>query len=908
MDMDYKLDVRVLTFMRWNLPPMGSFCQLFAGSTPDSQSGKYVSFQNYQLIDIARCDLSEVQNAHNAQMFADAYNLLNRKRLEQTSQWVEAPPADSRQPADGAAYSRGTPDRSETPNLYIQQSLPVFGRESSFWEDDPKVLYITLVQLTERRTFTKLEDMKQKILKKLPYEDKLALYFTTDYSDMVLLGRDIPCGEYQKALWALIFDRQNDIRDTITFSCFSLSFYLEQLTAVRGLDGACLQALRTERGKTSISADISIKDESIWSAMQKKLTLVRGCCIHQISGRNDVRVMFTGSTVRQVFYALEVLDSACKDGGVDAYEVVPLLEIESIRQKSAPAVFGDGSILELIQSLHTRYRAAVARIFGQSEDTQANAFSYEIYHTLYALSRSGFADEFVLSVLPSLVEYTRVCETYANAIANPTTYSTHVDLENAASRDQWKQKVLDKLEYVQREYIQALSTLVQCTIHGERQFVQVPALNCPIFNVPPKLLALYASMANLVTDALNDSDRTFSFLIVPDFRDDIYVRPITKRLGDVKIAISHPHNLLIIYLNEKMFYKPVALLSTLCHEGAHHLGGDARYREKRAKTFFRSVAMFVVCKTLPLILDDEDAISRDLPCVLAHTMGYELFNRYLEQADNAQLFFLEELSWFIKEHNAVQRILQSPLWKDGLRNAIFNCLKEYDSSKCKRHRQDLQKIASMMDQTLQTTYVSTLYSGRDTREAALGVISDNIILRMRDEVMEWYFVEGSLVGKSFHRLCEDSLQAHSEAYSDYRMIELLGLDRLQYDELFCNDMDQGSSEVQRRMRQNAIRMAVWGITPMRTAKKPTVANNSNEDIAIDFYLQYTEEQICEYLRACGKSQQIATQRKMLTAFFQKMQENNPDMIFEEIAKQLKQYRTDLQHKFLDSLTKTHEVL
>lgn len=199
-----------------------------------------------------------------------------------------------------------------------------------------------------------------------------------------------------------------------------------------------------------------------------------------------------------------------------------------------------------------------------------------------------------------------------------------------------------------------------------------------------------------------------------------------------------------------------------------------------------------------------------------------------------------------------------------------------------------------MDRTFGTSYVAGLYSGKETREAALSVIADNITLRMHEKVMDWYLGEESALRKSFHRLCEDSLQAHSEAYSDYRMIDLLQLDCEQYDRLSRKYMDLDSTDVQKRMRRNAVRKAVWGL---EMKKRPELTESWEKDIQIEFFIQYAEEQICEYLKSCGREKELGPQQRILEKFVQEMQRRDPDIVFSEISKQLRQYKADLQKHF-----------
>ncbi len=586
-------DTMAMTFMRWNLPPMGSMYSAFSGRSAEETQGKYVSFQNYHLINISTCPTGPC-GYEKATMFMEAYEQLSKKRRDMAFEW-----SDKDQPNDSMGAL----------NICIQQSLPVFGYNGAFWDTDPDVLYITMIQLEASKRCPPLDEMKKVICGNIQFEDKLSLYYTTDYCDLVLFGRDIPCGVYQKALWSLIFDTGNSIRDTITFSCFSLHHYLERLEAIRHTEKDELSRLLKQTGDISISVDVSIKNESVWRTLANNIKKIRSAVINQISGRNDVRISFSEITEPQVFYILNALDLACEKGGIDIYEVIPQFAMEeSVKHPNESPMRNNPKLLVALDKLHAEFLNAADKFYKNRPNDdkgfhQQIVFSAEVFRALYSLSKSGFADEFVLSVFPSLIEYTRLYRFLTESWLQPERLLGEGHLPNSNEIEQWKKREIEPmLEDIHREYIQSLSTLVQCTIHGERQFVQVPALNSPIFDVPPKLLALYSYMAYLITNTLNDSkNRFFSFIVVPDFRDDIYVSQISKCIEGTDAETGHPYNLLKINLNESLFYMPITLLSVLCHEIAHHVGGASRKRDLRAELFMRIVAMYIVSYSIPTV-------------------------------------------------------------------------------------------------------------------------------------------------------------------------------------------------------------------------------------------------------------------------------------------------------------------
>ena len=87
-------------------------------------------------------------------------------------------------------------------------------------------------------------------------------------------------------------------------------------------------------------------------------------------------------------------------------------------------------------------------------------------------------------------------------------------------------------------------------MHSDRQFIQAPSFSPVFFDVPPKLLAFYTSMANNIVKINKDTkdESNYSFIFRPNFSKNISVS-----------IYSHPltpptDRLLMIRINEKSLY------------------------------------------------------------------------------------------------------------------------------------------------------------------------------------------------------------------------------------------------------------------------------------------------------------------------------------------------------------------
>lgn len=345
--------------------------------------------------------------------------------------------------------------------------------------------------------------------------------------------------------------------------------------------------------------------------------------------------------------------------------------------------------------------------------------------------------------------------------------------------------------------------LVHSTMHSEKQFIQAPAFNATLCDIPPKLLAFYASMAYQATKALNDEEgRTFSFLFVPGFRQDIYVRPLAKRW-------EKTHSLYIINLTEKQFYTPISVVQVMCHEIAHYVGNVSRKRETRAKCMLESISAYLLLNTMPLLPAKEEISEENWKLVnsLSTALTEVVLNEYRNrsQKKGTRQYYLNDLGDYITEYNYLIKLFQTPSFVENLRERLSKALEN----------EDISSILDKQDATLHTQMLHMLYADPNTREAALDIIAGSIISKIQMELDKWE-EENSIDNanadkrlKKYFNYCEIIFQAFSEAYADLKMLQLLGLEKQaeKYENMLMANSDyrlHGEHDHQVRLRYNAI--------------------------------------------------------------------------------------------------------
>lgn len=100
---------------------------------------------------------------------------------------------------------------------------------------------------------------------------------------------------------------------------------------------------------------------------------------------------------------------------------------------------------------------------------------------------------------------------------------------------------------------------------------------------------------NAITDHIasllaEKKDTKYYFIIVPDYRPDIYVRPL-----NITYSEDTTKHLAIINLPEKYFYRPKEAIMLLAHEVGHYEG--RRSRDIRAKKIFEMTGLLLLRST-----------------------------------------------------------------------------------------------------------------------------------------------------------------------------------------------------------------------------------------------------------------------------------------------------------------------
>lgn len=718
-------DIRLLTFKKWNLPHTASVCEVV------DEYGEYVSYQNYHFIDIHAIPPRE-EDADGAH-FRSVYDQLKDNRMAQT----KVDPMD----------------------IHAIQSMILVGQPTDFWDERPPILYISLIQLTNQR-IGDLPALEGKILETVmaagspSAPSRCALYESLGFCDLVLFTAGIGLDELHRCLWSLALIRDGvdfqNIRDTFSFCCFHRQFLRQAFR-----DGTGKWA-----GKLSLSVDLSIQCLEHWDILWKELKDLHACEISRTLGRHDIRLTYSGITGDMTLRILGVLDGLCRVENEDLGRTFGSYHVtffsESLKD-TAPSVRANVDTALYRATKHAMRQWHASQVSVAYEPPKA--YVEETFSALLTLSKSGFADEFVISVLPSLQSYTDLLNEQSKR-------------EKESSPKQGQDSFREAGMSTPQIYFRALNTLALCTMHDERQFIQSPAFHATYFDIPPKLLAFYSALSDDIVQILSsEEEKSYRFLLIPDYRDDIVVTQL-----EFDTERDPQKHLAVVSLHESLFYEPVKAIAVLCHEIAHYVGD--RQREWRAKYIFQAVGVYLLKNTRPFVCESPE---REFRGSLLELLSQGFCDCMKELLDMNQCgarrnipYILQGVSDFLNQTDYGYSLFFDPnysarlgeIWRAQLIEKLVVHADE-------RIREDFSAAMKGIGGTLQSEMFKD-WSGR--AEYAIDVFIRSLLSELCRIKDEWKLGEifiGTSIWKDYVRSCQNIIQAFSETYADFKMLTLL---------------------------------------------------------------------------------------------------------------------------------------
>lgn len=812
--MDKKIDVKMLVLKRWNQAQTG---KLFDENI--KQRGQYISFQSYHFIDV--------------------YSVKGEPALFQAYEQLQSDKVLEGQ--EGANTKRGI-----FGDIHTVQSITLLGEDGSFWESSTDVVNITFIQQTDSTSWW-YDDIKghiSDIIAARKAKDsswtqvKWALYYSLDFCDLVLFTKNLKLSQLNELLWEMLRSRHENrpmFRDTFTITCFGYTFLKNSFQKISVSDSKDDDFIAWD-DKLALSINLSVSDFSILPGLLQSISEISGSTIgNRLLGRYDFRITTGELHVSQILRILYQIDSlfekqdSQRKKPLNGYDVVSL--VAAPENKAYPSQEATGNLdvheMTVTDALNKLYSLCLEQSLPFTE------YVTETLRALYELDNSGFSEEFVLSVLPSLSTFVEITQQAVTFLKN-----AKKDSEDDPEKAFPVKPIWESLLLMQKNYFNALNTLALCTMHSERQFIHAPAFNATYFEIPPKMLAFYNAITDHIASLLAEKkDTKYYFIIVPDYRPDIYVRPL-----NITYSEDTTKHLAIINLPEKYFYRPKEAIMLLAHEVGHYEG--RRSRDIRAKKIFEMTGLLLLRST-PLFN------CKHIVQLFAEEFGDFLYGQYQGQqryvrSIGAQLddvaHFLADIHYGVDYLGIVeQQHIIVKKWSDRL----------YENREKPKIHQECLNFLQKLDDALYTEYFAPCM-GENLSTGACDVIARSMVNKLMNLVQPTM----RAVYQDISDICEIIVQAFSEAFADRQMIGVLGnhsdwptdygdtLAAVQEDEWKDEQEGEYIPTVEQLLRYNAVQRVANDI----------ILKDTRFKLPNDFFLEEVVKSIVSYLKDAENEQ------------------------------------------------------
>ena len=851
------IDVRVLTLKRWNPEQRNSFYCMDTENL--SKYGDYICFENYSSFDITKVESNVVDFDcifYNAQKIAED----KRKNI----------------------YSKHT-----NCDIYVQQSIVIFGSDSDFWnQDTEEYLFVTMIQLSNKDdvSICNVSNQIRQFLSESISDDKFSIYYSLDFCDLVLLIKDLNLSKVQDILWNMTLSTNNNfehIRDTVTIHGIRSRNFKNKIMSVKNHSKYDNKMLINEPSSISyddkISLLININLQNLKCLKNLKTNLIdKFNCednSYRILGRSDLSIILTNinySTFLDVICTIEEISYSYIDKNENFSYELKILSKYNID-------YGEGNNTCIYTEFCSNTKTFLNKLFenyieslnDNNEDTRG--YASEVTRSLIALLKNGFAEEFVLSTIKSFIGY------------------LNFSIEFMKNNENEKK---DQFYKFQKEYFQSLNTLSHCMMHGERQFIQAPAFNATLFDIQPKLVCFYTAIANKITNLLNDEkDRSFFFLFCPDFRPDIYVNPIS-------FGIEENNKICIIYLNEKMFYNPVNVIQNICHEIAHYVGNNCRYRKERAKNIIESICAYMLYITLPSDCYDDKLITK-----FSESFSEQVLIEYdewikLNDIHENQKYLLTLFGNFLDETQFLTELLNRNSFVENLKNVLVETIL--------RNNIYVDKLIEKQERNFNNNYLTKLYNNCNKNVVLHNLVS-SLILRIKlkmEQMIRLINIGGEeVISLSPFKFVENLLQAFSEAYSDLKMVQLLSIKNItDYKNIFYysseNILDLKNDKAYDAFQ---VKLRLSGVCSIIKNKVMCYDNIPYQDETSKKIFDFCLKKLYQYLRICYNNTDIQyIANNNLSDIIKTVNESNAQDIFVIIRNEIINYRNNLEQYIKDN--------
>ena len=411
------------------------------------------------------------------------------------------------------------------------------------------------------------------------------IYFSFDYSGIILFAKDIGFKEYLECIFELNYNgdgKKKLIRDSYSLYGFDKPQLREILKDYNNKE----RNFRFFQGNEtfSVSVNIGIQNYNTYNDFIMDIKKIEpNIQEYGLFGRHDVSIVNEKANLEWLVYVQGLLDKYSTENwennkGINKKEVFSthetFVKIPDIRAFKDVKPEDEDRTFEKaehkLEELCNRYFECLEKRENELNGEYRIPIQAVRYSTLSIL-KNRFAEDFVLCMYKPFCEFLE--------------YLTEkVSAADLSARD---------FDACFSKFFRSLNALVNSVMHSERQFIQATAFNAIIYDVTSKIMAFYAAVIDDIQRIIrSDEDRRYTFFLTPSFQNEITVEIISYEEDP-------PHDrILKVSINEQSLYNPGAVVRRMTHEIAHFVGDALRKRDERKKRILESMVQFALTRIL----------------------------------------------------------------------------------------------------------------------------------------------------------------------------------------------------------------------------------------------------------------------------------------------------------------------
>lgn len=476
-------------------------------------------------------------------------------------------------------------------------------------------LFLSMIHISHSG---KLVKALQKIKK--VFRDNYLSYISYDYCDIVLFARKMQIPDFVNKIQQLFEVSEGE--EKVIFDTFSMvSFYPACNQAqVDGQKTDASESDKAAKEQFQVTINLSIRDHRAFEEWYQREADDQGFKTeyYDLFGRHDVSITREDADTQWLMRIMEKLHDKENQKIFWTFETfikvkrTSALNIDSDTAEGLEEVYK--KVKDRMQREIDKLRDAIKRL-GIIDEVRYILPVYEVRDCIWSIAKNNFAEEFICCIYESFLHF--------------ISYIT-VEIEKLNTTSKDPRLYENEIAKTYDKYFAAINTLVNSTMHNERQFVQATAFNAVFCSVPPKIMAFYNAYIYRIKQILRETDsREYTFLIYPSFTPIMSIEPITPDTPPPSDRI------LTVRISERFLYDIESVIYQLVHELAHYVGHNLRCRSTRRKKIMPALLRWIaeecgVEREIYQILLQVDAEDRT-DAQVENCVDYTLYLEYLPE-------------------------------------------------------------------------------------------------------------------------------------------------------------------------------------------------------------------------------------------------------------------------------------